>query len=222
MSPQVDASPPMGPVSRPSRLAVLLALGVLFGLCFLNRWTFAKFFSLDYFHWYVNAGPFIGLATAAFGAAWGGLDQNPRLVSANPLFYLRASLLVAGLPINAFGLHLRSKSHKTPVSNWEWLAALPLILVFVVAALGWLVLVVPPQYFLFLVAGSPSRIAMASVVRVEARWVGRNIEFENRSTQDEVRKADGWWDASMRDSPVSLANAFAAAALFLMGLLWKT
>jgi hypothetical protein len=188
-------------------------------MCIFTYWIFRWCFDLNYLHWYVDAGPFIGLATAAFGAAWGGLDKNTGLVSANPLDYVGGCFQVIGLPIYVFGGHIKSENQPRPLPVWESLLVLPLILVFVVAALGWLLLIAPIQYFVFLVCGAPSRIATTSSLRVYARLDGRKLRLGDQSDRDLA--PDNWWDASMKNQPVTLANAFSAAALLLAGQFWK-
>ena len=199
------------------RLANVVALGALLAVCFLDWWILGKLFGLDYIRWYVNAGPIIGLATAAFGAAWGGMDRNAGLVSAQPFNYVGACLQVVGLPILVFGTHLRSDSHDNRPPLRDSLAGVPLILVFTVSAIGWLLLVAPPQYFVFLVCGAPSRIAMATSKSVYAHFAERKVEFEIVPRGDSLPQ--GWWDASMRDKPVTLASAFSAATLFVVAWL---
>lgn len=210
--------------SKPSifRARVMMAATfvVLLLACALNIWIFRVLFDRNYIEWYSGAGPFIALATAAFGAAWGGLDKNPALVSANPLAYFGACCQVAGLPLFAAGAHLRSKNRRQPVGI-ECVFLFVLLLSLTVAVFAWLLLVMPAQYFLFLVVGSLSRVALTSSAQISARisQSGR-VEF-TESAPDGRRKPDGWWDASMRDKPVTLASAFGAALLFLLGLLWR-
>ena len=180
----------------------------------LNYWIFSEIFGTDYLRWYADAGKFIALATAAFGAAWGGLDKHVALISARPCDYLRASLQAAGLPIYAFGTHFR-RQHGARVPGWELVAAIPLVIAFVVAAFGWLLFVVPVQYFVYLVCGAPVRVALRSRVRIEGIFDAGRVVFEERAREEPLR-AGGWWDASMRDNPVTLTNAFAAALLFLL------
>jgi hypothetical protein len=218
------------------------ALAALSGVCVLNQWVLSQLFELNYIRWYVNAGPIIGLATAAFGAAWGGMDKNTGLVSANPFDYVGACLQVAGLPIIVFGVHISSmgslaESLGTPPrflatdsrayrpASREVLAVLrdallgvPLILVFTVSTFAWLLLVAAPQYFVFLVCGAPSRIAMASSNSVYAHFSGRSVKTETKPLNDPL--PEGSWDASMRDKPVTLTSAFSAAMLFVTGWLW--
>jgi hypothetical protein len=63
----------------------------------------------------------------------------------------------------------------------------------------------------------PSRIARTSRFRVLARVEGGQVRLAEGRALDtaEFRKEDGWWDASMRDRPVSVASAFMAAALLV-------
>jgi hypothetical protein len=201
------------------RTKIAVALLTITATCIFMYWMFRWCFDLNYLHWYVHAGPFIGLATAAFGAAWGRLDKNVGLVSANPLDYVGGCLQVIGLPIYVFGGHIRSKNQPRPLPAWEYLLVLPLVLVFLVAALGWLLLIAPIQYFVFLVCGAPSRIATASSLQVFAKLDGHKLSYGDQSDRDQAPKE--WWDASMRSKPVTLANAFSAAALLLAGQFWK-
>jgi hypothetical protein len=186
-----------------------------------NLWAFRVFFDRSYIEWYSNAGPFIALATAAFGAAWGGLDKNPALVSANPLAYVGACFQVAGLPLIAVGAHLRSKNRLRPV-GMELIPISILSLSLAVAMLAWMVFVVPMQYFLFLLVGALSRIALTSSAQISARIRSGRVEILEDPPGDRPKPEDGWWDASMRDKPVTLASAFGAALLFLLGLLLRS
>lgn len=95
-----------------------------------------------------------------------------------------------------------------------------LLLVFVVAIIGWLLLIAPLQYFLFLVCGAPSRIALASNYRVYARFVGWKLIYDDKLKHTDPEPADAW-DASMRHKPVALANAFGGATLFVIDRLWR-
>jgi hypothetical protein len=200
-------------------MIALTFVGLLLA-CAVDVWAFRAFLARSYFEWYSNAGPFIALATAAFGAAWGGLDKNPALVSANPLAYVGACFQVAGLPLIAVGAHLRTKNRLRPV-GMEIIPILVLTPLLTVAMLAWLVLVVPAQYFLFLLVGALSRIALTSSAQISARIQSGRVEILENPPGIRPKVEDGWWDAGMRDKPVTLASAFGAALLFLLGLLWR-
>lgn len=193
---------------------------VLIGLVVAAWWTF-RVAGHDYWEFWLHSGPLIGLATAAFGSAWGGLDRNAGLVSADPLDYAGAALQVAGVPLVAFGGHMKSDNHARPVAAWDTLLTLPLAIIFCVAIIAWLVLIAPAQYFAFLVAGAPSRVAMSSRYHLLARIEKGQVRYVEGPALDTVpfRKEEGWWDASMRDRPVTVASAFMAAALLVIDAL---
>ena len=196
---------------------VALPLAGLISLCLINYFVFLRFFQANYLRWYLSVGALIGVATAAFGAAWGGLDNNVGLISANPLRYVRSCLLVAGLPIYVFGGVLRSKNQPRRISTRDILFGLPLILVFVIAAFGWLIFVAPLQYFVFLICAAPSRIILSSNYAVHARMEGGQLTYQDKTTDDPKPERGKGWDASMRDKPVTLANAFSAVTLIFIG-----
>jgi hypothetical protein len=80
---------------------------------------------------------------------------------------------------------------------------------------------VPPQYFVFLICGAPSRLALSSAATGYARITGSRLEYEVPDQPGTLSKEQGWWDASMRGKPVTLASAFSAALLFLVSSLWR-
>jgi hypothetical protein len=198
-------------------LSILTLIGFVM-VCALNIWVFRHFLDRNYLEWYSAAGPLIALATAAFGAAWGGLDKNPALVSANPLGYLGACLQVAGLPLITVGSHMRSKNQETS-NALEFVPLFFLAICLTSAILGWLLLIVPVQYFLFLVSGSLPRISLASSAQVSARITHGRIELSEIGGKGLAEPEAGWWDASMRNKPVTLASAYGAVLLFFLNAL---
>ncbi len=188
----------------------------LAAICVVNSLIIQDVFSVSprrYLDWYVEAGPFIGIAVVAFGAAWKELDSNTGLVSANPGTYIIACSKLAGLPMFAFGGHLKTKGHNL----WDLLAGVPLFAVFIVASFAWLVLIAPLQYFLFLVCAAPSRIILRSNYRLHAQIEGRMLYYSE--LRPETPEPTTGWDASMRGKPVTMANGFGVALLFLIGYL---
>ena len=172
----------------------------------------------DYPRLWLSAGPVLGLGTAALGWAWAEIDRNAALVSADPLVYAGACLQAAGLPLLAFGGHLRREARTRPALALDLLCAAPLAALMAAGALGWLLLVAPAQYFLFLLFGAPARIALGSRSRLFARMEGGRLAAEPVVTAQgapEPRPPEGGWDASMRDRPFALASAFMAAGLAL-------
>lgn len=186
-------------------LAILIALVAL-------AWALFAAFGADYLAFWRSSGPVIGLATAAIGWAWhGGLDKNPGLVSASPRIYCAAAGQMAGLPIYVFGGHMNHHRHGRAAEVFAILLLTPLL---IAAIVGWLLFIAPAQYFAFLLFGAPSRLALASPYRVYAH-LDRDgqLKYQPEKPPDDP---DGWWDASMRDKPVTVAAGFLAAGIFVI------
>lgn len=193
------------------------ALALLTGMVVAAWWAFSAA-GADYQAFWLKSGPLIGLATGAFGWAWGKMDRNAGLISADPVIYCGAAMQVAGLPLLAFGGHLRRSNHPGDLSMRDMLLTLPLAILLPLAVIGWLVLIAPAQYFAFLIFGAPSRIALSSRHRVHARMQDGRLEVVEQTNVDDERPSrdEGWWDASMRDRPVTVAGAFMAAGLIVI------
>ncbi len=198
-------------------LSIILAMLALLGLSLLNFWLFNTFFHRSYFSWYVKTGPIIGLVSTIAAAVWGGFDKEPGFISKNPYEYLGSYLQLVGITLLAFGTILDSKSHTRPCSIFDLLVGVAFIVIFAVTAIAWLIVIIPFQYFVFLICGSVPRIALNSSTRLVAWSESRQLKFAKQPLDETIRK-DGW-DATMRDSPFKLASAFSAAFLFLLGLL---
>jgi hypothetical protein len=208
---EVALSPPLGRRDLPW-LAGLVALVLVRAVVFRAAGG-------DYFGFWRGAGPVIGLATAALGWAWGAIDRNTGLVSANPRVYAGAALQLASLPLIAFGGHMQSRYRREPVWTSDLVLILPLGLVYGAAVIAWLVLIAPAQYFAFLAFGAPSRLALASRFRLYARLDAEGQLIHGEGVAGAPDSDASWWDASMRDRPVTMASAFLAAGLGLLQLL---
>ena len=137
------------PTIRPQFLFALSFAGLLLAFV-VNYFIFRYIFERSYLEWYLSAGPMIALATAAFGAAWGSLDKNPALISANPLTYFGACLQVAGLPLYSLGAHLKSGNRVEPVGI-EVVPVSCLAILLTIAIFAWLLFIVlfQPNTFSF-------------------------------------------------------------------------
>ena len=196
-------------------LARLGALGCLAGLTGA-AWLGMAAVGGDYFRFWLSAGPLIGLGFSAMGWAWAGVDRHAGLVSADPLDYLGSCLQAVGLPLLAISGHLRADSRVTRPTTLDLLLSLPLAVLLALGALGWLFLIAPAQYFLFLVFGAPARLIAGSRFRLHAGLVGHRLE--SRENPDALSPPPGFWDASLRDRPVAMTSAFMAAGLFLLSI----
>ena len=130
----------------------------------------------------------------------------------------RQATLKAGLPLTAVGAHLLQSYRLTPLGV-NIIPLLLLLVLLVCAILGWLLLIVPLQYFVFLITGAFSRAALTSSAQLVAKANGVKVDITERHGIRPINTAAGEWDASMRDKPFTLTNTFTAALLFVLGML---
>ena len=197
------------------RLSIIFAMLALLGLSLLNFWLFNTFFHRSYFSWYVKTGPLIGLVSTIAAVVWGGFDKDSGFISKNPYEYLGSYFQLVGITFFALGTILDSKNHTNPRSIFDLLVGAAYSVIFAVTAIAWLVVIIPFQYFVFLICGSVSRIALNSSTRLVVWFEDKELKFAEHPLGEPIR-SDGW-DATMRNSPFKLTSAFSAAFLFLLG-----
>jgi hypothetical protein len=282
------------PISRRQRiLGGLLGLTVLVGMAFLNELAFRTWLDTDYPRWYLENGAVIGLVFTLVTLAWGDINRERLLISANPLEYGGASLELLTAPWSSLAAMIRpdrkewraqrrfEQAHRQwerqlPEARrvWQQLVAtapheelrrraeellaetapeppasedapeppasedapaepgivptgVPVVdivlamlfaLAFFLATLAWLLLVVPLQYFVYLVTGAPARVACASPTRT---WVGS--EGTQSTTVAEALKSDalpkGAIESGLTAKPVTFTAAITTAVLFAVSQL---
>jgi hypothetical protein len=194
----------------------LLGAAVLWWLIFVvvmfaDYWIFRSLGS-NYFHWYLHNGSTIALATA-FLALIVPLDLHDDLISAHPLAYLVAifDVLISWQLVLAAGLKA-PRLEQTPKvvlpALFDTIITIALIVVLTGVLAVWALLVVPIQYFVYLVAGAPAR-----AIRVSPEKVWRD-EGGWRIVPKETPTPPAAFELRFADKPVSLTNAFAAGLLF--------
>jgi hypothetical protein len=175
------------------------------------------FHALDsnYLRWYIENGSAIALVTA-FLSLVVDLDLIGDLVSAHPIAYLRGAFRVLAVWFTALGAAFRPSPgarYGPPEvvlpGLFDALASALLALGLSVLLFAWLLVVVPVQYFVFLVCGAPARTFSTGG---QTLWLtpGGELVVGNKSATPPA----GWLEQSVANKPVRLTNAFAAAALF--------
>jgi hypothetical protein len=191
---------------------------LIFGVAiFADYWIFRALGS-NYFHWYVHNGSTIALATA-FLALVVSLDLHDDLISAHPLAYLLAifDVLISWHLALAAGLKPPRLERTWKVvfpAAFDTLITLAFTVVLNVVLAIWALVVVPIQYFVYLIAGAPARAMRVSpekVWRTERGWQTVPRKTPTPATAFELRFAD---------KPVSLTNAIAAGLLFAVSQLF--
>lgn len=187
----------------------LIGLIILLVLLLINQWGFSSWFDIGYFDWYLKNGALIGIATTAVSMVWGNMRQHTGLISTNPWDYLGSYLQLVGLPIFVFGTHLRSNEGKAKRdSTFDVLVTIIFVIVLCAILLLWLVVVVPLQYFVYLICGAPGRLISNSQRQVVAKLKLSRLDVKEISEQEEV--PEGWWNASIADKPVAITSLFSS------------
>jgi hypothetical protein len=88
---------------------------------------------------------------------------------------------------------------------------------FVLGYVTWLLIVVPLQYFVYLMSGAPAREATASRARVWYRFTPREIHIEEAWKSDEM--PEGATESGFSLKPVSFTATITAALLFAVSKL---
>jgi hypothetical protein len=190
-------------------LTFFAGLGILLALLIINNWVFITWFDTTYLRWYLANGALIGLVSTIASLAWGDMNKHAGLISAHPFGYIGACLQLAGLPVYTMGTHLRSpQSQPETRSLFDLLLTIPFMLILVGIVIIWLVVIVPLQYFVYLICGAPARAFSHSQRQPIARLKGSQLEVKEISTNEKV--PEGWWSASLSQKPVAITNLFVA------------
>jgi hypothetical protein len=146
------------------------------------------------------------------------LQRQQRELLADPaLSHEVTSRIVAGAPQADVDPDARDSDVETeaPTGLWvDFLFTAVIAIAFVIAYVVWLVVVVPVQYFVYLVAGAPAREAISSGARVWYRISPREIHIEEAWKTDTM-PGDAT-ESGFFLKPVSLTATVAAAVLFIV------
>ncbi len=137
------------------------------------------------------------------------------MISSSPLEYSAACLHAVSLPIIAIGGHVRKQNQPHGLPFLDSVLNIPAVFLMAGAALAWLWLVAPFQYFMTLVCGAPARAAQSSTYMLYAR-MENGILATDEETKLGANAPAGYWDASMRDTPLVLVSYLSAGLLFVI------
>jgi hypothetical protein len=146
---------------RLARVLQALAGWLLVALFLLGDYWLFRVFDASYFSWYLNNGSLIGLVFAFIALAI-SLDRFPDLISSNPARYLIANLGLWQFARVGWRTPFLVKPDKT--ASWWLPMVFDRVISFILyrlvffAYLAWFAIVIPIQYFVYLIAGAPARI----------------------------------------------------------------
>jgi hypothetical protein len=151
-------------------------------------------------------------------------DDNPQLreAAANPaLAQSPAAAKIVQRMLTASG-NLRNSLRDLPwvpigLGYLDFVITLAFAIVLALGMVAWLVLVVPAQYFVYLIAGAPAREALASPRRAWVRVTRGQIEIVRAPKQQEI--PDGYSESGISAKPITLTASLAAIILFALSQL---
>ena len=192
----------------------LVATAALALLLLANHWLFARWLDASYVRWYVESGPWIGVATRLTADVWPDLEEHDGLVSASPREYCGSWVGVVGATFVSFGMKL------PPVRSGRGLGrAVDVVLASLVTAgvvlglIGWLLVVVPAQYAVYALCGAPSRIFRDSPH--VAAWNVRDTRAGVNAVPAGGTLPPGWWADGLARKPLAVTATFATVLLLL-------
>ena len=210
----------MTPTTRRLATAVL-GLIVFAGLIAADELILRRLFGTHYVRWYLANGFVISLVFAFVSLAWGDLNSQPGLISAHPVEYAAAHVGLCVLPSEALAAIFAPRagagdggSSGAPIGLGflDMLLSLLVTLALLAGLVIWLLVVVPVQCFVYLVAAAPAREAYASPERA---WFG--VTRRNVTVESGPRSADlpaGAVESGYSTQPVTFTATVAAALLF--------
>lgn len=196
----------------------LVTLAVLVIVLAVNQVLCQALFGTDYVDWYLKYGALITFATSLITVTWEDINDNVGLISAHPLIYVGAVCWILGIPCYSLGTLMRGKFEgRRGDLILDKGIGLPYLIAITVLFFLWAIVVVPAQYFVFLVSGAPVRLAVRCKSRTVACQIGRRLQVDDQPKVDAI--PPGCWDASFLRKPVTSTTLLATGLLLIVQLL---
>lgn len=208
-------------------LSILLGLVTIGALLAFDAWLFNRWLHISHWRWYLQNGSSIALMTSLAGIAWGDLEKpwgdlekHTRIISAHPMEYVSACMLLVAVPMFAMGTLMR-RSPATGSERGSLLDSLLttlVMLVLMVLLTAWVVMVMPLQYPLVMVCGAPARSFSHAGLRADVVILPNGEVQLVEATKDEPPRR-GARRTGLTDKPFTLTNLLIALLLFVSKML---
>lgn len=183
-------------------LIILGFLGAV-GACFL---IFHYLLEINYLSWYLENGIKISWTMAFLALVWGDLNKFPSLISAYPSEYIGSYFLLLAkfFMFQAVTTVAKPTNDRPIASSYSLDSKLAFLLNFVltITVLAWAVVIVPVQYFLFVICGAPARKIICSQQKIEG------------SETD-------WFSGELSQKPFAVTAAFTGMFLWALDLILR-
>lgn len=202
------------------RLLLFIAgLAILIVFLAVDYWIFSNWLNTTYIQWCLANGLSISLVTSLVSLAWDNMEEaHTGLISPHPFTYIGSCLQLVGLPIYALGTHLRgNKVMSEPQAVFDFILTVPFFLILVGVMIIWIVVVVPFQYFVYLICGAPVRFMLLSKRQPVAQLKGTQLTVYEIVSDEKT--PEGWWNASVIRKPIAITNLFVSLFFLILNLL---
>lgn len=181
-------------------LIILGFLGAV-GACFV---IFHYLLEINYLSWYLENGSRISWTMALLALVWGDLNRFPSLISAYPSEYIGSYFLILGkfFMFQAVTTVAKPRDDRPIASSYALDSKLAFLLnvVLTIIVLAWAVVIVPVQYFLFVICGAPARKIICSRQKIAG------------SETD-------WFSGELSQKPLAVTAAFTGMFLWALDLI---
>ncbi len=174
-----------------------ILIGIFIGIIILFQFLFKHFMHVNYLLFYIDNGSKLNFGLALIGFSIKDLNLRPNIISASPIMYLHEHFKLAQIAIRSLARTTSKKDFQELYNNPEkdafdlsfgMLNDSVFIIIFIFSTLllfiPYFLLILPIQYFVFLVSGAYSRYTQYSKANEEKfefynDLTGKDMVFEN-------------------------------------------
>ncbi|CAG0987803.1 hypothetical protein PHYC_02121 [Phycisphaerales bacterium] len=197
-------------------VGALVAMMVMLGMAdAITR----KYLHQPHWQWYLAGAPLISILGTLIVVAWPDERTNEAaLISADPAEYIAAWVHMMGVTVFSLGTAIRTEpipgqGERRSVSRLDALLAFPYFAVILPILIAWTLLILPAQYFVYVICGAPSRLFASNPREAVWKYVNGRVEVQEMPATGEA--PEGWTASKLRAQPLALTNAIAAFATYL-------
>jgi len=192
-------------------------LVIISGMLLLNWYVFSRFFSLNYFEWFLKNGTIISIITSLVAIIktedlLGGKDEKKKdvgLISDHPVDFLGAHFQRLGLYFDVLAITFSGVKPHKPHLKIDFFITSLLLLVLVIVQLIWFLVVIPAQYVIYFFCGAPSRIFNTSEATAQ-------VSAFRPSKINQSKENSRTFIIDIKEKPIEFTNAIAAVFLFII------
>ena len=195
------------------------------------NWLSAKYLGKSFLLWYVEHGSELGFIQAIIYSIWDDINKRENMISVYPCLYCAEYFAFVGAFVSAIGPVVSNKRSvkivlplSKPISNLSDIIGIAILSITILIVLLWMIFIVPIQYFIFLVLGSPARLLIKAQKKavgeqksgIKGMLGGFDIRWE--STDKEISKDQ--FEFTFHDKPLTLTLIITGIFFWIIGAIF--